>query len=150
MMSVAEQFLEQQMPPPVIIGAYREALEDLIPLLKDKVSMSVDVNNRQEMLKIIKSSVGTKFIKKWSDMACQIALDATTTVSVESNGRREIDIKRYAKVEKIPGGAVEDSVVLRGVMLNKDVVHPKMKRRIENPKIVLLDCSLEYKKGESQ
>merc|ERR1719191_215563 len=46
--------------------------------------------------------------------------------------------------------ALEDSAVLKGVMFNKDVVHPKMKRKIENPRILLLDCNLEYKKGESQ
>ena len=62
----------------------------------------------------------------------------------------EVDIKRYARVEKIPGGEIEDSKVLDGVMLNKDITHPKMRRRIENPRIVLLDCPLEYKKGESQ
>lgn len=45
---------------------------------------------------------------------------------------------------------MEDSQVLRGVMVNKDVVHPKMRRKIENPRICLLDCNLEYKKGESQ
>lgn len=45
---------------------------------------------------------------------------------------------------------MEDSCVLRGVMVNKDVTHPKMRRRIVNPRIVLLDCNLEYKKGESQ
>lgn len=53
-------------------------------------------------------------------------------------------------VFQVPGGIIEDSKVLNGVMLNKDVTHPKMRRRIENPKILLLDCSLEYKKGESQ
>jgi len=63
--------------------------------------------------------------------------------------KKEIDIKRYAKVEKIPGGLLEDSKVLKGVMINKDVTHPKMRRRIENPRIMLLDCNLEYKKGES-
>merc|ERR1712227_438528 len=47
-------------------------------------------------------------------------------------------------------GTIEESRVLDGVMFNKDVTHPKMKRRIENPKILLLDCNLEYKKGESQ
>jgi T-complex protein 1 subunit gamma len=52
--------------------------------------------------------------------------------------------------KKIPGGSIEESEVLRGVMLNKDIVHPRMKRRIENPRILLLDCNLEYKKGESQ
>ena len=45
---------------------------------------------------------------------------------------------------------MEASQVLRGVMVNKDVVHPKMRRKIENPRICLLDCNLEYKKGESQ
>lgn len=51
---------------------------------------------------------------------------------------------------KIPGGSIEDSCVLDGILLNKDVTHPKMRRYIENPRIVLLDSSLEYKKGESQ
>ena len=45
---------------------------------------------------------------------------------------------------------MEDCTVLKGIMVNKDVVHPKMRRRIENPRIILMDCSLEYKKGESQ
>jgi T-complex protein 1 subunit gamma len=112
--------------------------------------MPVDINNRDEMTRIIKSCIGTKFITKWADLAVNIALEATATVAVEQNGRREIDIKNYAKVEKIPGGTMEDSKVLRGIMVNKDVTHPKMKRRIVNPRIVLLDCSLEYKKGESQ
>ncbi len=58
-------------------------------------------------------------------------------------------MKRYAKVEKIPGGVLEDCQVLDGVMFNKDVTHPNMRRRIENPRVVLLDCPLEYKKGES-
>eukprot|EP00918_Siedleckia_nematoides_P062779 GHVU01136807.1.p1 GENE.GHVU01136807.1~~GHVU01136807.1.p1 ORF type:complete len:567 (+),score=80.30 GHVU01136807.1:211-1701(+) len=150
MLNVATTFLEQNMHPTVIIGAYRQALEDLLEALKDKVSIPVDVNNRTEMMKIVGSCLGTKFLKKWDQLACQIALDATATVALEENGRREIDIKRYAKVEKIPGGTIEDSRMLKGIMINKDVTHPKMRRRIENPRIVLLDCSLEYKKGESQ
>jgi T-complex protein 1 subunit gamma len=51
---------------------------------------------------------------------------------------------------QIPGGEIEESCVLDGVMVNKDVTHPKMRRQIENPRVVLLDCPLEYKKGESQ
>merc|ERR1740137_55080 len=83
-------------------------------------------------------------------VATPIDMDAVKTVTMEYGGKREIDIKRYAKVEKIPGGAIEDSQVLKGVMFNKDVVHPKMRRKIENPRVLLLDCNLEYKKGESQ
>lgn len=51
---------------------------------------------------------------------------------------------------QIPGGRIEDSQVIRGVVLNKDVTHAKMLRRKEKPRVVLLDCNLEYKKGESQ
>jgi len=148
-LSVAEQFIRQQMHPTIVIAAYRQALEDILEDLKDKVAVPVDVTNQEEMIKIVKSCLGTKFISKWMDLACQIALDATSTVAIEENGKKEIDIKRYAKVEKIPGGLLEDSKVLKGVMVNKDVTHPKMRRRIENPRIMLLDCNLEYKKGES-
>uniref|UniRef100_A0A0N5CEN6 RNA-binding protein n=1 Tax=Strongyloides papillosus TaxID=174720 RepID=A0A0N5CEN6_STREA len=48
------------------------------------------------------------------------------------------------------GGNMEDSRVFKGIVINKDVVHPKVKRRIENPRVILLDCNLEYKRGESQ
>jgi len=77
--------------------------------------------------------------------------DAVRTVQLtDDKGHKEIDIKKYAKVEKIPGGELEDSRVLRGVMFNKDVTHSKMRRRIERPRILLLDCGLEYSKGESK
>ncbi|XP_064475152.1 T-complex protein 1 subunit gamma-like [Ornithodoros turicata] len=150
LLTAALPYLEQNIHPTVIISAYRQALEDIINVLKEKVSVPVDVNNPQQMADVIQSCIGTKFISKWGDLACQIALEAVKTVCVEEGGRKEIDIKRYAKVEKIPGGRVEDSKVLRGVMLNKDVTNGRMRRRIEKPRIVLLDCTLEYKKGESQ
>lgn len=59
------------------------------------------------------------------------------------DGRPDVDVKRYAKVEKIPGGEIENSRVLKGVMINKDVNHPKMRRFIRKPRILLLDCPLE-------
>lgn len=150
MMSVAEPFLEDHMHPTVIIAAYRQAMDDMLDILREQISVPVDTENREEMLKIVRSSTGTKFVHQWGDLACNIALDAVQTVARDQGDRKEIDIKNYAKVEKIPGGELEDSRVLSGVMLNKDVTHPRMRRRIENPRIVLLDCSLEYKKGESQ
>ncbi|XP_026848688.1 T-complex protein 1 subunit gamma [Drosophila persimilis] len=150
MLAAAEPFLQQQIHPTVIIRAYREALEDIVGHLLSGLSVELDVKDKAKMAQVVKACVGTKFIGKWSDLAVKIALDAVETVTLNENGRLEVDIKRYAKVEKIPGGAIEESCVLKGVMINKDVTHPKMRRYIENPRIVLLDCSLEYKKGESQ
>lgn len=150
MLAVAEPFLHQQIHPTVIIRSFREALEDIVELLETKLSVPLDPNDKTRLHEVIKSCVGTKFIGRWSDMAVKIALDAVQTVAFTENGRTEVDIKRYAKVEKIPGGNIEESCVLSGVMINKDVTHPKMRREIRNPRIVLLDCNLEYKKGESQ
>merc|ERR1719244_2435753 len=149
-LGVSQQFLEEKMHPTVIIQAYRQALEDATNILREKVATPIDMENKLEVRKVVQSCVGTKFIAKRSDLACDIAMDAVKTVSMDNSGKKEIDIKRYAKVEKIPGGTIEDSQVLKGVMFNKDVTHPKMKRRIEKPRILLLDCNLEYKKGESQ
>nr|AIC33770.1 Cpn60/TCP1 [Puccinia cf. psidii AE-2014] len=141
--------LERNIHPVVIIRAFKRALAEALDII-NQISISVDVNNEAEMLNLIKTSIGTKFSSRWSPLMCKLALQAVRTVSIEENGRKEVDIKRYARVEKVPGGEIEESRVLDGVMLNKDITHPKMRRRIENPRIILLDCPLEYKKGESQ
>lgn len=149
-LGIAEQFLEQKIHPTVIIRAYRQALEDMLDMLDKEYSIPLFLDDEPKLIEVIKSCVGTKFIGRWADLACGIALNAVKTVSIRDEGRTEIDIKRYAKVEKVPGGTIEDSQVLNGIMLNKDVTHPKMRRFIKDPRIILLDCSLEFKKGESQ
>ena len=134
----------------VIISAFKRALNDALAVVED-VSVPVDVNDDEAMYGLISASIGTKFVARWSELMCSLALKAVRTVSLDiGGGKKEVDTKRYARVEKIPGGEIEDSQVLDGVMLNKDITHPKMRRRIEKPRIVLLDCPLEYKKGESQ
>jgi len=148
-LSMAESWIEKGTHPRLIIGGYTKALEDALQTI-DKLAVRVDLNNRSELLKIVQSSIGTKFISRWSDLMCNLALDAVLAVTIQDGDRKEIDIKRYAKVEKVPGGDITDCKVISGVMINKDVTHAQMRRRIENPRIVLLDCPLEYKKAESQ
>lgn len=168
-------FLERKMHPITIISALKRALEDALRVVEE-ISVPVDIKSDEDVLKLIRSSIGTKIADVWSELICGIALKAVRTVYIEGpmgsptgaahaagsgalgasamlsnlEGRKEIDIKQYAKVEKIPGGDIEDCQVLDGVMFNKDIIHPAMRRRIENPRILLLDCPLEYKKGESQ
>lgn len=142
--------LERDIHPVVIISAYNKALQAALEIVS-QISVPIDTNDDAQMLALIKTSIGTKFVIRWADLMCQLALDAVRTVSAnDAGGVRTVDIKRYARVEKVPGGEIEDSRVLSGVMLNKDIVHPQMRRRIHKPRIVLLDCPLEYKKGESQ
>ncbi|KAH3662510.1 hypothetical protein OGAPHI_005762 [Ogataea philodendri] len=142
-------YIDKNIHPVVIIQALKQALKDALEIIHE-VSIPVDLENEEAMVKLISAAIGTKYVAKWSQLMCQLALTAVKTVVVQDGEHKEIDIKRYVRVEKIPGGEIEDSEVLDGVLLNKDVVHPKMKRLIENPRVVLLDCPLEYKKGESQ
>lgn len=147
----AEPLLEEKIHPTVIVRGYVKALEEALRVVEE-VSFPVDVDNREEMQKIVNSCVGTKYTARFGNLIANLALDAVLTVVKDrGDGTKEIDVKQYAKVEKIPGGRIEDSCVLDGVMFNKDVVVPsRMKRKIENPRILLMDCPLEFKKGESQ
>lgn len=142
-------YIEKNIHPVVIIQALKQALSDALEIIH-KISIPIDLDNDEKVIKLISASIGTKYISKWSEKMCKLSLKAVRNVLVQDGDYKEIDIKRYVRVEKIPGGEIEDSMVLDGILLNKDVVHPKMKRHIENPRIILLDCPLEYKKGESQ
>ena len=64
-MSVAAQFIEDKIHPTLVIAAYRKALDDMLEVLKDQISVPVDINNDEEMLKILQSCLGTKFLNQW-------------------------------------------------------------------------------------
>lgn len=173
MLAQALPQLERNIHPVVIIQAYKHALADALKIVEE-ISIPVDTSKDESMISLIESSIGTKTISRYSELMCSLALRAVRVVSQDANftsnhtltngttpnGTKstpqpalkphEIDIKRYARIEKIPGGEIESSCVLDGVMLNKDITHASMRRKILNPRIILLDCPLEYKKGESQ
>lgn len=142
-------YIERNIHPVVIIRALKQALADALEVIHE-VASPVDTSLDEAMLAIIKALIGTKYVAKWLKHMCQLALAAVRTVALTTGDTTEIDTKRYARIEKIPGGEITDSEVLDGIMLNKDVTHPKMSRNIENPRVMLLDCPLEYKKGELQ
>ncbi len=100
MLQVAEPFIEKQIHPTVIIRGFFKALDDATEFL-DKFAVKLDPTNRAELLKVVRSCLATKFVSRWGDLMCNLALDAVLTVSLEANGRKEVDIKRYAKVEKV-------------------------------------------------
>jgi len=150
MLGVAEPLLEKKLHPTVIVSGYMKALEDALELMK-AMAYKVDTDSQEVMQEIVRGAIDTKFAGRWGNLISDLAIKATKTVCIKKpDGRHEIDVKRYAKVEKIPGGDLFDCEVMDGVMINKDITHPRMRREIKSPRVVLLDCPLEYKKGESQ
>lgn len=150
MLSVAEPLIEKRLHPTLIVSGYMKALEDGLKIM-DELAYKVDTTNQQAMRDIVQAGIDTKFASRWGTLIADLAIKAVHTVTVlKPDGRKEIDVKRFAKVEKLSGGDLSDCVCLSGVMFNKDITHPRMRRVIKNPRVVLLDCPLEYKKGESQ
>ena len=116
--------------------------------------MAIDINldNEADVRKALDSCIGTKFSHRWGTLIVDLALQACRVVlrGTKNLEKLNVELKRFAKIEKVPGGLLEESRVVNGCMLNKDITHASMRRRIENPRVLLLDCPLEYKKAESQ
>jgi T-complex protein 1 subunit gamma len=150
-MNQATPFIQREIHPTVIVGAYYKALEDCLEII-DQAGVKIDINDDFECKKALVSCVGTKFAARWGSMVVDLALKACRCImrNVKNVNKLNLEIKRYAKVEKIPGGMMDECMVLEGVMMNKDVTHGGMRRHIKNPRVLLLDCTLEYKKAESQ
>ncbi len=150
MLGVTEPLLERRIHPTQIVQSYMKVLDDINGIL-DELAIPINVDDDKEVSRIVRTSIDTKFVSRWGSMISDLAIQAANVVKTKlPNGQYEIDMKRYAKIEKIPGGSLGESQVLNGVMFNKDVTHGRMRREIKNPRILLLDCPLEYKKGESQ
>jgi len=148
---VAIPFLERNIHPTIITLGYARALQEIKDIL-EQLSRKLDLTDDKQVLSIVQAAIGTKFTSAFGDIIPKMALDAVRCVTVDrGDGKKDIDTKRYARVIRIPGGQLKDSCVMAGVMFDKDVLYPsKMRRRIENPRVLLIDSGLEYKKGESQ
>ena len=144
-LSVVEPLINMNIHPHVIIAGLRKALDDALEYLQT-IKVPIDNTNDKQMLDIIKSAIGTKFLVKWSDLIAKLALDAVRLIRTDDN---HIDLTRQIRIERIPGGELEDSKVLHGVIINKDVVHTHKKRHNDHPKDLILDSGLDYRKGES-
>ena len=70
------------MHPTVIIQAFRQALEDMVAILGDEVGVTVNMDDDAQLIKVVQSCIGTKFISRWVDLAVKIAIDAVKKVTV--------------------------------------------------------------------
>lgn len=150
-MQSARPFLEKRIHPSIIVEAYFKALEDVSGFLNE-FAIPIDLEDETDIRKALYSCIGTKFSERWGELVVGLALQACRVVLRGLNNPKKlnVEIKRYAKVEKIPGGTLDECRVVNGCMMNKDHVHPGMRRKITNPRVILLDSPLEYKKAESQ
>ncbi|MEM4002034.1 MAG: thermosome subunit alpha [Ignisphaera sp.] len=155
----AEQLLDQGVHPTTIIEGYKKALNKALEIL-DEIGIKVTVGNlekqedreraKQELKKALHTALASKYIATPDviDKLMDMILEAAFTVA-ERRDDGTYDVKLdMVKIEKKRGGSLLDSQLVYGIVLDKEVVHPAMPRRVENARIALLDAPLEIEKPD--
>ncbi|MEM4205205.1 MAG: thermosome subunit beta, partial [Candidatus Anstonellales archaeon] len=145
----ASQLIDKNIHPTTIVRGYelaeKRAQEELI-----NIAGKVDVTKKEELKKIAKVALGSKGIGSDidKDYIATMVVDAVTHVVEKVDGKTVIDLD-LIKIEKKAGGSVNDTKLIKGIVLDKEVVHSGMPKRMEKAKIALLDAPLEIEKTET-
>ncbi len=151
LLSKAEELIAKDVHPTVIVDGYRMASEKAIEVLKN-ASTKVEPADRQILGKIARTSMASKLVSVNAEPLSKIVVDAVIAVAEKASDNNKSDNLRVdtdnIKVEKKAGGSVEDTKLIQGIVLDKEVVHGAMPKRIEDAKIALLNAALEIEKTE--
>jgi len=142
----AEELLNKNVHPTVVIDGYRKAAEKALDVL-DNIAIKVDPLDKVMLKKIAMTSMASKLVSENKDYLAEIAVEAIIHVAQKIGDKYKVDLDDIL-VQKKPGESIADTKLIKGIVLDKEVVHPGMPKRVENAKIVLLDCPLEIEKTE--
>jgi len=142
----AEELLNQNIHPTAIVSGYRKAAQKAIEAL-NKVGITADLKDREILKKVAMTAMASKAVGVARDHFAEIAIDAVTQITDQRGDRKVADIDNIQIIKKA-GKSLFDTKLISGIIIDKEVVHPGMPKRIENAKIALLDCPLEVEKTE--
>jgi len=151
----AEDLIEQGIHPTVIVDGYRKAMRQAIDIL-NKIAEEVDIDDHSVLANIAKTSMESKIVSVDSDVLADLTVRAifsvaerpTTAEKSSKNHQYLVVDLDNVKVQKKPGGAMRDSSLIEGIIVDKEVAHSEMPKRMHDAKILLLNSSLEIEKTE--
>lgn len=141
-----EQMLDKDVHPMIVVDGYKLAAEKALEILED-IAIKVDPMDKSMLKKVASIALATKMLSEYADEVSDFVVRAVLEVAEKDAKGYKVDIDNI-KVEKKPGQSISDTTLIQGVLLDKEVVHPGMPKRVENAKIVLLNCPLEVEKTE--
>jgi thermosome len=144
----AEELLDQEIHPTVIVKGYRIARDEALKILNE-IAIPVNIEDKEQLKKIALTAMSGKSMEKASPKLAELVVEAVKIVAKKENGKIVIN-RDNIKREKKHGGSSEDTELVRGVVIDKEIVHPAMPKTIKNAKIALLDCALEVKETETE
>ncbi len=143
----AEELLDQDFHPSVIISGYRKAAEQAYKVL-ERIARPVSKDDERTLKRIALTALSSKGSEARGDRLADLCVKAVKQIVEEVDGKLEADIDNI-KVEKKTGGSSADSQLINGVVLDKEVVHPGMPKKVVKAKIALLNLALEVKETET-
>ena len=143
----AESLITQDVHPTIIVDGYRKAARKAKQFL-DNVAEKITANDKSLLTKIAKTSMQTKLVRKDSAKLSEMVVKAVMSVAEKNNEKYTVDIDDI-KVEKKSGGSIDDSAIIQGIVLDKEVVHSGMPKKVESGNIALINTALEINKTET-
>jgi len=142
----AEELITKDVHPTIIVDGYRKSALKSIEIF-NHLAQKIDPGNKSELIRVARTSMQTKLVSRDSDELSEVVVNAALQVSEPDKSAYIIDIDDV-KVEKKTGGSLRDTKLIKGIVLDKEVVHGGMPKRVEKAKIALINSALEIEKTE--
>jgi thermosome len=142
----AEDLINKNVHPTVIIDGYRKAADKALEML-ETIAITIEPKDKGYLKKVAMTSMASKLVAENREKLAEIVVEAVLDVAEKVGDAIRVDLDDIM-VEKKTGESVTDTKLIKGIILDKEVVHPGMPKRVENAKIALLDTALEVEKTE--
>ena len=146
LLAKAEELLDKDVHATVIIEGYQAAADKALSLLAE-LAKPVDPKEKEILLKIAKTSMESKLVSEDSSMLSKLVVDAILQITEKQEESYKVDLDNV-KVEKKAGGSIRNTSLIKGIVLDKEVVHSGMPNKVEKAKIALVNAALEIEKTE--
>jgi len=142
----AEELIDKKVHPTVIIDGYRKAADKALETM-EKIAITVKPTDKEALKKVAMTTMASKLVAQNREQLAELTVDAILYVAEKVGEEYRVDLDDIM-VEKKPGESITNTKLIKGIVLDKEVVHPGMPKRVEKAKIALLDTALEIKKTE--
>jgi len=142
----AEKLLEKDVHSTVIIDGYEAASAKALELLGELAKV-IKPDDRESLIKIAKTSMQSKLVSEDSVPLSKLVVDAILKIVEIDDDKHSVDLDNL-KVEKKAGGSIDDTSLINGIVLDKEIVHSGMPTKIEKARIALVNAALEVEKTE--
>lgn len=146
LLKYAEELLDQNIHPTVLTSGYKLAADKAIETLKN-IALKIKPGDKETLRKIAMTAMASKGSSGSKEFLSNIVVDAVTSIAEKVFGKTIVDLDNI-QIQKQQGGKIEDTEIIKGIILDKERVHDDMPKLVKNTKIALVDVALEVKKTE--